>query len=140
MCSCDFILKFDWYSQVQVLQVNSLSQEDELWQKSYQFQPGYCSKMLNSVKNDQRNHIGTFMYPTQVQVVLFPVISSTSYYQFLGPTPFEIVRGIYGQQINYTHAKLQVYPESIWRVWQRVDNKEAHGVSIHEYTLVSAFY
>ena len=44
------------------------------------------------------------MYMTQVKVVLFAIIS---YYWFLGSTPFEIARGIYGQQINYVHAKLQ---------------------------------
>ena len=58
------------------------------------------------------------MYLTQVKAVLFAVISATSYYRFLGSTPFEITRGIYGQQTNYAHAKLQVYPESIWNVWQ----------------------
>ena len=36
--------------------------------------------------------------------------------------PFEITRGIYGQQIHYAHTKLQAYPELIWHVWQRVDN------------------
>ena len=49
------------------------------------------------------------MYLTQVKMFLFVVISATSYYQFLGSTPFEITRGIY---TNYAHAKLQAYPES----------------------------
>jgi len=56
------------------------------------------------MKNNQKNHIGSFMYLTQVKVVLFSV---TSYYWFLGSTPFEIARGIYDQQINYLHVKLQ---------------------------------
>ena len=47
------------------------------------------------------------MYMTQVKVVLYAIISATSYYWFLGSTPFEITRGIYGQQINYVHVKLQ---------------------------------
>jgi len=37
-------------------------------------------------ENNQQNHIGTFLYLTQVKAV----ISATSYYQFLGSTPFEI--------------------------------------------------
>ena len=86
--------------------------------------------MLNSMKNNQRNHIGTVIYLTQVKVVLFTVISATSYYLFLGSTPFEIACGIYGQQINYVHAKIQAYTESIWHIWQHVHNEEAHGVSI----------
>ena len=63
-------------------------------------------------------------------MVLFAVISATSYYQFLGSTPFEITCGIYGQQINYVHAKIQVYTESIEHVWQHVQNEEVHEVSI----------
>jgi len=63
-------------------------------------------------------------------MVLFAVISATSYYQFLGSTPFEITCGNYGQQINYVHAKIWVHTESIGHVWQRVQNKEVHGVSI----------
>ena len=39
------------------------------------------------------------MYLTQVKAVLVAIISATSYYRFLGSTPFEITRGIYGQQI-----------------------------------------
>ena len=70
-----------------------------------------------------------FLYLTQVKVVLFAVISATSYYQFLGSTPFKITCGIYGQQINYMHAKIQVHVESIGHVWQRVQNQEAQGVS-----------
>jgi len=68
------------------------------------------------------------MYLTQVKAFLFTVISSNSYYLFLGSTPFEITYGIYGQQINYLHVKLQAYLESIWHVWQRVQNKEACGL------------
>ena len=30
------------------------------------------------MKNNQRNHIGTFMYLTQVKAVLFAIISATS--------------------------------------------------------------
>ena len=30
-----------------------------------------------------------------------------------GATPFKIAHGIYSQQINYTHSKLQVYLKSI---------------------------
>ena len=59
------------------------------------------------MKNNQQNLIGSFMYMTQVKVVLYAIISATSYYWFLGSTPFEITRGIYGQQINYVHVKLQ---------------------------------
>ena len=69
------------------------------------------------------------MYLTQLKPVLFAVISTTSYYQFLGSTPFEIAHGIYSKQINYAHAKLQVYLKSIWHVWQRVHSEEAHRVS-----------
>jgi len=38
------------------------------------------------MKNNQRNHIETFTYLTQVKAVLFAVISATSYYRFLGST------------------------------------------------------
>ena len=82
------------------------------------------------MKNNQQNHIGAFMCLTQVKAVLFTVISATSYYRFLDSTPFKIARGIYGQQINYMHTKLQAYPESIWRVRQHVHNKEVCEVSI----------
>ena len=75
------------------------------------------------MKNNQQNHIGMFMYLTQVKAVLFAIISATSYYRFLGSTPFEITHGIYGQQINYMHAKLQAYLESIWRVWQCIKRR-----------------
>ena len=46
-------------------------------------QSGYLGylEMLNSLKNNQWNHIGTFMYLTQVKAVLFTIISATSYYQ-----------------------------------------------------------
>jgi len=84
------------------------------------------------MKNNQQNHIGTFLYLTQVKVVLFTVISATSYYRFLGSTPMEMARGtgIYSQQINYAHTKIQAYVESIRHVWQHVHNEEAHVVSI----------
>jgi len=84
------------------------------------------------MENNQQNHIGTFMYMTQVKVVLFAIISATSYYRFLGSTPFEFACDIYVQQINYVHVKLQayLYLESIWRVWQHVHNEEPRGVSI----------
>ena len=77
------------------------------------------------MKNNQRNHIGTFMYLTEVKAVLFTIFSATSCFRFLGSTPFEIAYGIYGQQINYAHIKLHAYPESIWCVWQHVHNEEA---------------
>ena len=57
------------------------------------------------MKNNQQNHTGTFLYLIQVKAVLFTVTSNTSYYQFLGSTPFEITPGSYGQQL----AKMQVY-------------------------------
>jgi len=41
---------------------------------------------------NQQNHVGTFLYLRQIKVVLFVVISATSYYWFLGSTPFEITR------------------------------------------------
>jgi len=49
----------------------------------------------NPTKNNQHNHIRTFLYLIQVQVVLYAVISATSYYRFRGSTPFEIARGSY---------------------------------------------
>jgi len=67
---------------------------------------------------------------TQVKAVLFAVISASSHYQFLGSTPFKITRGIYGQQLNYVHMKIQAYAKSVWHAWQRVHNEEVHGVSI----------
>ena len=73
-------------------------------------------KTLHSMKNNQRNHIGMFMYLTQVKAALFVVISATSYFKFLGSTPFEITRGIYGQQINYAHTKSQAYSNGIYLV------------------------
>jgi len=45
-------------------------------------------------KQSIESYIGTFLYLIQVKAILFIVISATSYYQFLGSTPFEIVRGI----------------------------------------------
>jgi len=63
------------------------------------------------MKNNQQNHIRIFLYLTQVKAVLFAVISATPYYRFLGSIPFSIARGIYGQQINYVHAKIQAYAE-----------------------------
>jgi len=76
------------------------------------------------MKNNQQNHIGTFLYLTQVKAVLFNIISASSLYWFLSS---EIASGIYSQQLNYTHVKIQTYTESIWHVWQCVHNEEAHG-------------
>ena len=70
--------------------------------------------MLYSMKNNQQNHIGTFLYLIQAKAVLFAITSNTSYYHILGSTPFEITPGSYGQQL----AKMQLYV-------------------VHEYTLVS---
>jgi len=50
--------------------------------------------MIYARKNNQQNHIGTFLCLIQVKAILFVVISATSCYQFLGSTPFEIARGI----------------------------------------------
>ena len=61
--------------------------------------------------------------------VIFAIISATSYYQ-LGSGPFEISPGTYGQQLNYAHANIQAYMESISHVWQHVHNEEACGLSI----------
>ena len=33
------------------------------------------------MKNNQQNHIGTFLYLIQVQAVLFTIISAASYYR-----------------------------------------------------------
>ena len=66
---------------------------------------------------------------SEVKAVLFVIISATSYYRFLGSTPYEIACGIYSQPVNYMHMKILAYAESIWRVGQRVHNKELHGVS-----------
>jgi len=57
-----------------------------------------------------------FLYLTQVKAILFAVISATSYYRFLGSTPFKIARGIYGQQPKYPCATIQAYTESIWLI------------------------
>jgi len=57
-----------------------------------------------STKNNQHNHTRTFLYLIQVQAVLYAVLSATSYYRFLGSTPFEIAHGSYSQQCNlYSH-------------------------------------
>jgi len=59
------------------------------------------------MKNHQRNQIRTCLYLIQVQVVLYAIISATSYYWFCGFTPFEITRGTYGQQCNwYSHENI----------------------------------
>jgi len=58
------------------------------------------------------------MYLTQVKAVLSS-ISDSSYYRFLGSTPFKIAHGIYSQQINYTHTRNYRHTqhlESIWHV------------------------
>ena len=60
------------------------------------------------------------MYLTRVKAFFFAIFSAASFYQFLGSTPFEIARDIYGQQIK-----------SIWCVWKHVHNEEACGVRIH---------
>jgi len=59
------------------------------------------SKVAKAFKDDIRNekqstesYIGTFLYLIQVKAILFIVISATSYYQFLGSTPFKLVLGI----------------------------------------------
>ena len=44
-------------------------------------------------KNNQHDHTRTFLYLIQVQVVLYAIISVTSYYRFRGSTPFEITHG-----------------------------------------------
>ena len=59
-------------------------------------------KMTYSMKNNQQNHIGMFLYLIQVKAVLV-IISATSYHRFLGSTLFKIARGTCGQ-----------YAESIW--------------------------
>ena len=78
-------------------------------------------KMLNSMKNNQRNHIGTFMYLTQVgssfRCYFSYFLLSVSWLH-----PFRNHTWYYGQPINYAHAKLQAYPELIWHVWQCVHN------------------
>jgi len=71
------------------------------------------------MKSNQQNHIGMFLYLTQFKAVLSAVNSATSYYRFLGSTPFKIARGIYGQQPNYTCATIQAYMESIWLITKR---------------------
>jgi len=48
-----------------------------------------------STKNNQYNHIRTFLYLIQVQVVLYAVISATSYYRFFDSTSFEIAHDSY---------------------------------------------
>jgi len=50
--------------------------------------------------------IGIFLYRIQVQMVLYAIISATSYYRFRGSTPFKIAHGSYGQQCNsYLHTQ-----------------------------------
>jgi len=51
------------------------------------------AKMFTDKFQTNHNHIMTFLYLKQVKAVLFIVISATSYYQFLGSTPFEITCG-----------------------------------------------
>jgi len=63
------------------------------------------------MKNNQQNHIGMFMYLTQIKAVLFAIISAISYYRFLGSTPFEITHGIYSQQINYARHEITGVPQ-----------------------------
>jgi len=72
------------------------------------------------------------MYLTQVQAVLFTVISATSYYQFLGSTPLKshMVFTVSKSTTELLIPKLQASQESIWRVWKHGNNKEAREVSI----------
>ena len=79
------------------------------------------------MRNNQQNHIRTFLYLIQVKVVPFVIISATSYYQFLGSTPFEITHCSHGLQLKY--VKIHAYAELI------LCNEEAHRVSFYEYTL-----
>jgi len=80
------------------------------------------------MKNNQQNHIGMFMYLTQVKAVLSPLFQLLPIIGFLAP-PFQN-RTWYLWSANQLHAKLQVYPESIWHVWQRVHNEDVCGVGI----------
>jgi len=61
------------------------------------------SRAFKDVKLNEKQQMESYL--TQVKVILFAIISATSYYRFRGSTPFEIARGIYGQQINYVHVK-----------------------------------
>ena len=81
-------------------------------------QAGYLRhfEMLYSTKPNQHNHIGTFLYPIQVKVVLFTTISATSYYQFLGSTPFEFTCSSYGQQLTYMKGNRSGGDEEAWGI------------------------
>ena len=43
--------------------------------------------------------------------------------------PLDNTHGIYRQQINYMHAKLQAYLESIWRVWQCIEARGKYSMN-----------
>ena len=85
------------------------------------------------MKNNQQNHIGTFLYLTQIKAVLFAIISATSYYRFLDFTPFEIIM-VFTVSNSTTCTRTRKY-RCMWinlHVWQpaSVHDEEAHGVSI----------
>ena len=49
---------------------------------------------IDRTQNNQHNQIRMFLYLIQVQVILYAVISATSYYRFCASIPFEITRCI----------------------------------------------
>ena len=74
-------------------------------------------------KKHQCNHIGTFLHLIQVKVVLFCVISATSYCCFLGSTPFKMV--VLVQQLKYAMQKYRC----TWTL-ASVSNEEVCGINI----------
>ena len=74
------------------------------------------------MKNNQQNHNGTVLYLIQVKQFFSQLFQLLPSIGFLAPPLIEIARGIYGQQLNYAHTKIQAYADPIWHVWQCVHN------------------
>jgi len=72
-----------------------------------------ASRHRSQRKTISINHIRMFLY---LQVVLYAIISATSYYWLRGSTPFEIASGSYSQQQNLYHG-LQVICQ-----WTELEN------------------
>jgi len=80
-------------------------------------------------ENNQQNHIGTFLYLTQVKAVLFTVISATSYYQFLGSTPLEITCMWWLWSATLIHIIMRKYrcTHYVKSIWQH--DEKVYGVN-----------
>jgi len=72
-----------------------VGKERKYWNASSRVARAFKDIILK--KSIQQNHVGTFLYLTQIKAVLFTVIPATSSYWL---PPFNIAHGIYGQQVN----------------------------------------